>query len=358
MDPATLIPTPEAIPLAAGWLRWLLLATFLLHLLAMNLMLGGSMIALVNSLKGPATPPAIPPLDQELSRKLPYTVAFTVNLGVPPFLFLQLLYGQFIYTSSVIMASWWIWLFLVVMAAYYAAYAYDFKFASLGRARVLVIGLAVACLLWAGFLLVNNMTLMLNPPAWTVHLDNPGGGHLNLAEPSLAPRYLHFVVASLAVAGLGLALWGRWLARRGEDRGQELVRQGLKWFMAATLVQLAGGLWFLFSLPAPLMGLFIGGDLGHTTDLWGGVAAALLALVFAKAQRPLAAACTLLPALALMVLTRDALRQAYLQPYFNIASLPVEPQYGAALMFAICLGLALPVLAWLLKIAAQARRES
>jgi hypothetical protein len=207
-------------------------------------------------------------------------------------------------------------------------------------------------------LLTTNNTLMLNPPAWAAHLDNPGGWLLNLADPTLAPRYLHFVIASLAVAGLGLALWGRWRQGRGEAGGPDLVRQGLRWFTAATLVQLAAGLWFLFSLPAPVMQLFIGGDWGHTLVLWAGVTVALLALGLARGGRPLAAALALLPTLALMVVARDLLRQAFLSPYFSIQQLPVSPQYGPALIFAACLGLGLAALAWLLRVAHQARNDA
>lgn len=61
MDQSSLIPPPEAIPLAAGWLRWLSLATFLLHLLAINLMLGGGIMALAHSLREPPAPPIHPP---------------------------------------------------------------------------------------------------------------------------------------------------------------------------------------------------------------------------------------------------------------------------------------------------------
>lgn len=353
MDPASLIPAPEAIPLSAAWLRWLLLGTFLLHLLAMNLMLGGAILAFLAGLR----PQPAPGQEHEMARKLPASVAFTVNLGVPPFLFLQALYGQFIYPSSLVMAAWWLWLFLAVMLAYYAAYAYDFKFSALGRRRAWVSGLAVALLLWAGFLLTNNMTLMLRPAAWAAHLSDPGGGQLNWGEPSLWPRYLHFVTASLAVAGLGLALWGRLRDRQGQPGGPEMTRRGLWWFSRATLAQLAVGLWFLLALPPELSGRFLGGDLGHTHILWGGVAAALLALGLAYKQRPLAAACALVPALWLMVLTRDHLRQAWLAPYFSLESLPVKPQYGPALVFAVALLLGLGLVAWLLTIARQAGRE-
>lgn len=156
MDPGALVPTAEAIPVPAGWFQVLLLGTFVLHILFMNAMLGGGVIALVHALlpSGPATQPGP---DHAIAKKLPYTIALAVNLGVAPLLFLQVLYGHFIYASSVLMAVWWVSVFLLVMAAYYAAYIYDFKFEALHKARWLVIGLAVACLLAVGFIFTNNM---------------------------------------------------------------------------------------------------------------------------------------------------------------------------------------------------------
>ncbi len=50
MNPASLIPTPDAIPVHWGWLKLFLLATFFLHLLCMNTMLGIGIIALLKSL--------------------------------------------------------------------------------------------------------------------------------------------------------------------------------------------------------------------------------------------------------------------------------------------------------------------
>ncbi len=39
---------------------------------------------------------------------LPLVIAFAVNFGVAPLLFLQVLYGHFIYTSSILMGIFWI----------------------------------------------------------------------------------------------------------------------------------------------------------------------------------------------------------------------------------------------------------
>ena len=48
----------------------------------------------------------------------------TVNLGIPPLLFLQTLFGQFLYSSSILMAVFWLSVVPVLIVAYYAAYGF------------------------------------------------------------------------------------------------------------------------------------------------------------------------------------------------------------------------------------------
>lgn len=359
MDIAGLIPIPDTIPAPAGWFHLLLLATFVLHLLVMNAMLGGAVIALVHSIL-PAAQAASPPdgPDHAIAKKLPYTVALTVNLGVPPLLFLQVLYGHFVYVSSVLMAVWWVSVFMLVMAAYYAAYVYDFKFAPLHKARYLVIGLAVACLLAVAFIFTNNITLMLQPAAWTAYFANPEGTILNLDEPTLIPRYLHFVIASLAVGGLAVALLGSWQAKRGQAGAERLVRLGLAWFTWGTLAQLAGGVWFLLSLPQEFMLMFLGVSGTHTAVLWSGVAAALAAVGLAMKGRAVGAAAGAVVTVSLMAVARDLVRDAYLKPYFSLDSLEVAPQYSPAVVFAVSLAAGLALIVWMLRLAARAGREA
>jgi hypothetical protein len=81
MNPAALIPTPDAIPVPWGWFYVLLMVTFLLHILVMNAMLGGGIIALISALR-PGRQNTL--LTKELSYKWPYTIAFAVNMGVAP----------------------------------------------------------------------------------------------------------------------------------------------------------------------------------------------------------------------------------------------------------------------------------
>ncbi len=104
MDPL-IIPQPDTIPVSWGWFQFLLLLTFPLHLLAMNAMLGGLAIGIVQHLKGGPTQKK---LAHRIAVALPLVIAFVVNLGVAPLLFIQVLYGQFVYSSSVLMGISWI----------------------------------------------------------------------------------------------------------------------------------------------------------------------------------------------------------------------------------------------------------
>ena len=54
--------------------------------------------------------------------RLPMVMAFVINLGIPPLLFSQVLYGRAFYTSSVLIGAYWIAVILLLMASYYGLY--------------------------------------------------------------------------------------------------------------------------------------------------------------------------------------------------------------------------------------------
>ena len=57
-----------------------------------------------------------------LIHRLPTVMAFVINLGIPPLLFAQVLYGRALYTSSVLIGTYWISVILLLMASYYGLY--------------------------------------------------------------------------------------------------------------------------------------------------------------------------------------------------------------------------------------------
>jgi hypothetical protein len=324
MYPSTLIPAGSAIPAPWGLFELLLSLTFAAHLLVMNAALGGTLLALFTP--GPGRSAA-----GDLARRLPTTVAITVNLGVPPLLFASVLYGQYLYTAAILTAVTWLSLFMVVMAAY--ALLYVFQPRATAPASGVVVALAALLLLAASFILVNVSTLSLRPEVWKAYFEHPGGTILNLDDPTLLPRWLHFVIASMAVGGLFLALTNRKAAGRGDPVAADRVRLGLGWFNRATMVQLLVGLWFFFSLPENIRLRFLGGDTLSTGVFILGIALASTALVLGL-KGAIGRATTFAVATVLaMVVVRELTRRALLAPYFLPESLPVLPQYGPFFMF-------------------------
>jgi len=355
MNPAGLIPSPDPIPVAWGWFHVLLLFTFVVHLLVMNTMLGSGIIALLSHLRGRSETRSD---SEDISRTLPYAIAFAVNTGVAPLLFLQVLYGHLFYASSILMGVYWISIVGILILAYYSAYLYDFKYETLAGGRVFLIGLSVLIFLFIAFLFSNNLTLMLEPSRWEIYFERPEGTFLNLMEPTLLPRYLHFVVASVAVGGLFLAWMGHF-KKAGDSRRNGLAQteRGLKWFSNATLIQLLVGFWFLLSLPDEVMTRFMGERLPDTLLFMAALTGVVLSLFFGFNSRLVPATLSLFGTVVLMALVRDLVRQAYLDPFFHVSSLRVVPQYSPLAVFLGCLVLGLFVVVWVLRLAAKAGKE-
>ena len=150
-----IIPTADTIPVHWLWFEVLLVFTFFIHMILMNFMLGGSLLTIWDMITGK--------LEKKASGSIPTLIALTVNFGVPPLLFVQVLYGHLFYSSSVILAVPWILIIPILILAYYCAYLFTKK---IDKAPIWAkVGLVVTSLflLYIAFILVNNNTLAIQP---------------------------------------------------------------------------------------------------------------------------------------------------------------------------------------------------
>jgi len=348
MDPAVLIPAPDTLQVPWGWFQLLLLITLFLHLLLMNFMLGTGFIAFVNHFRRPEE---ANPLCYKISRLLPFALAFTVNFGVAPLLFVQVLYGNFLYTSSVLIAVYWLSVIGLLILGYYAAYLYKYKYDALGGSRIVVTGLSVAAFLTIGFIMSNNFTLLQRPDTWTGYFDRPAGFLLNLADPTLFPRYFHIMTAAIAVGGLSIALYYEFQRRRGDESAERWIRYGLKWFGMATMVNFGFGFWFFGVLAVYVLDLnsLIGILISMLLLLV--VALGAISIIFSFQGRVMPTLYVILPTVFSMILVRDLVRVAYLKPYFTVADLPKAYQYSPFLTFLLFFAGGLVLFGWMLRMA-------
>ncbi len=357
---------PAGLPAPVALLRFLLLFTFLLHLLPMNLTLGGGLVAGWAALRGKAFERAGRTLEASHMRAvagglvalLPVSTAFAITFGVAPLLFLQVLYGQLFYSSSVLMA--WVWLAVIplLLVGYYAYHALAARHGALDRESVgLAFGAAGAFLLIA-VVFVLNTTLMLRPDRFHgLYAASGRGLHLNVDEPMLWPRLLHMLVAACAFTGLAVAYLGATRRRADPALGVAVRSFGVRLFIGATLAQLVIGPWFLWSLPEPVRAVFLGGWPGHTSLL----AASIVMAVFAMVVMPRSlvwGSVLLMLTLCGMVVVRHRVRALMLDPVFAPGDLAVRPQWGVFAIFALCLVAGIAVVAWMvMRLAAASPRE-
>lgn len=349
-----LIPTPDTLPVSWGYFQSLLMLMFPLHLLLMNAMVGCAALSLYALMKGGETDKRVA---HELAKALPFLIAFAINFGVAALLFLQVIYGNFFYASSVLMAVFWLSVPLILLVAYYAAYLYDFRFAALGAGGKWLAAMVLAIFLAVAFFFTNNMTLMLEPHRWTAYFHNPGGTVLNAGNAAMWPRYLHFVIGGLAMGGLLVALYGRFRGRRDPELGARAVGLGMNLFAGLTLLQILIGLWFLASLPSTVMRLFLGGSGTATVLLAVGVTLALAALGAGFKQWVVMSAALAIPLVFVMAFLRDVVRSGYLEPFFRPETLRVAPEYSPLLLFVVTLLAGVATIVWMLRKTALINRN-
>lgn len=331
---------------------WLLLAllvlTFVLHLFAMNFLVGGVAMLVVGLKKAPNSP-FHAKLTQVLAKALPPTMAMTITLGIAPLLFLQVLYGQAFYTSSVLMAWGWLAVIPMLLLAYYGLYVVHFRPEWLGRAAQPVAWISGLFIFLVGMMFTSNSTLLLEPQRWAdIYGQSPLGLTLNMGTNGAWARYLHTIVGGLAVGGLGVAALAG-VHRKSDPEWAEKARDyGVKWFTGITILNLLVGFWFLFSIPKEIRMLFLGEGQAETAVLWLGVVASLAAMHFAR-KSPWLGLALITVTVALMAVARQMLRDLLLRPSVDIFTMKVNPQWDVFAIFAVLLLVGLVAVYWMLR---------
>jgi hypothetical protein len=338
-----IIPSPDALPVPGPiWLfEFLLHLTFVLHLLTMNALAGGFLLTLWSRFRGGDDHNL---LVAKLSKLLPTLFAATVTLGVAPLLFAQVIYGNFFYTSSVIMAWPWFSIVLILIFAYYGAYMNSFSGEKLGKWRNVVIASVTLMIFFVGWIFSNNMTLMISPDRWpALYFANQSGTNWNIGDPQLVSRYLHMMISAIAVSGLLASLIG-W-----KNNNQFITKHGLKVFSWFTAVNIAVGTLFWLSLndvTSTAVGKSIPFMIGSTV----GVIALITAFIaIKKNSSPLPTLILTVTTVIMMVLTRDLVRKVYLSDYYKPELFEVQPQLLNIIIFLVLFVAGIATIVWMAK---------
>ena len=252
------IPVPGDIPLPLpfpeGVLVLLLIFAFLLHILFVNLMLGGSILTLWAEIKGAKNNKTeYDLLAREISNTITVNKSLAVVIGVAPLLTINVLYTVFFYSANSLTGTLWISIVPLVTLAflllYFHKYSWD-RYKDKKRFHIWINGAAVVVLLFVPFIFLTNINLMLFPEKW----GSVKGFFSAMMLANVIPRYLHFLCASLAVTGLFLFWYMKrkrypFAERFREFSRAQVLRGWYKLALGASLLQLGLGPLNFFTLP-------------------------------------------------------------------------------------------------------------
>jgi len=336
---STPIPTidPMGLPLPPVLLQALSYLTLTLHFVAMQFTVGSVLVLLWAMKREPG-------VARFFGTGLPLGFSYLVTFGIPPLLFVQVMYGQFFYTSSVLIGAFWISVIPLVIVGYGAAYWHRMSRMSRPKYQLILVAVTALVALSVGFIYVNNLTLSMTPARWmSQYQAHPAGAGLNLSEPTIGPRFGFFIVPALFVAGIVLLLRAGYLNRRDPAEARASRRIGVRLAFAASGLQVLVAAAFLAQLPRPIAqrlttpGVHLYLMLAAALLGLAALAAAVSSSKRAGMRLAVLAAHFYLLASACIVILRDLVRQLYLAPYFELSKAPIVPQWGVFIGFAVAL---------------------
>lgn len=346
-----LIPSldPAGLPGPIWLFHVLLVVTFVLHLVFMNLTLGGTLIAAVSRWRsrGRAEDHRTV-LATRLMGVNTFGISLTITTGVAPLLFIQALYQQYFYAATILLGWIWFALLILLVVGYYAAYAYKFEVKPTGAASSVggAIWLWLSAVLFLGIAVIQVAVNLLHsqPGLWAQAEGNPW---LFLADPTFVPRWLHFVFAGTAWSALLIVWWSVRQARRGRDAelNTRIARTGWVWARWATLLQVVDGVVLLLLLPRRVLVGLMGGGVAGLPPVVVAIVTGFVLLVFLveirdPVQRPPVAAGLLIGTMGVMTvmsITRHQVRALYLAPARAEFELMSTPQWLPLVLFVVLL---------------------
>ncbi|RPI29263.1 MAG: cytochrome C [Acidobacteria bacterium] len=256
MDP--IVPKDMLLPLPAPvWLLVaLLLVSFAVHILFVNLMVGSSLLVMWTEIKG-LKKKDWDKVSHQIAETITVNKSLAVVFGVAPLLTISVLYTAQFYSSSTLLGHSWLMVIPLVILAFLFTYAHKYSWNHLQHSKgvhLTLVGIACALFLSIPFIFLSNINLMLYPEHWArVHSFWDA-----LWLPNVLPRYIHFLMAALALTGLFFVYYfGRKPEKQdfGSLKSSEVVRVFYGVALAATGAQILFGLLVFFTLPSHVISL-------------------------------------------------------------------------------------------------------
>ncbi len=339
---------PFGLPFYAWMFQGLLVLTFTLHILVVNLAVGGIAVAMYCHFKGGEYRRR---LSRALAQASTINISVAIVLGVAPLLFVQVIYDPFWYASNSLSAWWAMAFLLAITIGFLSLYVFYLKRQKDPDAWGGYAVLSLVAVVAAGVIISALSVQALVPARWLEWYA--GCGRLNTTGTGLyyfeVGRFLHFMVPAFINIGIFMMLYA-WYFRPRPDHDAGYLdwvgRSGARLAKVGLMVEIVTGFWWLLTLPGNLHFM-------RNPYMWAGagLGLVLLGLFYRAAGNPdrfaLPLAFLSFVIVLLMSVARELLRMGYLGLYnYSIYDYKVNVDWGSTALFLATFVLGLVIIAY------------
>lgn len=256
-----IVPGDIPLPLPTGGLEFLelifhglLVVSWVVHILFINVLLGASLASVFFNNKGARTGN---PVFDRVGYLLTTPVTISENMGalwgVAPLLLISVLFTPLFYAATVMNSPQWLHIIYGNIVAFLLSYLYKFTWHMLENRKGLHIAIgSVSVMLFFSLppVFMATVQLYFTPSTWTeqTHFWDA------LLRPDTLFRLAHFYLATFAVTGVFMLVYGLFKRKSADPLDQEagnvLTRTGKAWFLLPTALNFFIGPLALFHFPS------------------------------------------------------------------------------------------------------------
>lgn len=321
----------------------LMILTFALHIIFVNLTWGGAILSFYFGLKKEGK---FKELSSSIGKSLTIFFSLAILFGIAPLLFVQTIYDYFWYSSNVFSGIYTLSFIFVLMLTFSLIYINYFS----SKGPKFLNFLSFLLLSFAAIIMHTLNVQLLKISEWGKYWYPSSFGKLNYFE---IYRFLHFFFASIAISGFFLLLNAWYLKKKGKS--EEIVNLranlGIRIFFYFTLIQAGSGLWWLLMIPGRFKFY-----LNHFTIVSILIFLILLYFAIKALKDPLKyfyhLSINLFVLIFFMSINRESLRSMILKESgFSLSNYPLNLHYPSLILFLISFLLAIFVSFFLISLA-------
>lgn len=374
MNPVNLTApsSPFGFPAPYWFLVTLKVLGFVLHTCLMNIWYAGPVVALILWYRGGFSRH----LTNRLMKEMPIVVAYGINFGIVPLLFVQVAYNKVFYPSSILMAWPWLSIIALLTVAYYGIYIYATGLKkgeqSLTPWRRAAGWLSAVFFIIIGFIFANEFSLLTNLDNWRrIWLSGNFAGAvyglaMNTGDPTLWPRWLMMFGLALTTTSAFMAVdTGLLASKESSDYKKWAAGFIYKPYSIGIIWYALAASWYVFGTwQTDIKTLMLSGPTAILTILTAvSLGLPWLLLIIARKRgigRGLAIAIGLAQfgVISLNAISRQVVQNAELGRYFDITNEVVRIQWSPMILFLVAFVAGIALSIWMIRQAAKASQNA